>query len=134
MKEYVVGFLFDEAKKKVALILKNRPEWQAGKWNGLGGKREGQEYWFAAMMREFKEETGADVVGWDEFATLESQDALIVCFTASEDVKIETMEDEEVAWHDLDNLPANCLPNLSWLIPLALDYYREQKITRVTYF
>ncbi len=38
MKLYVVGFMFTEDEKQVVLIEKKRPEWQAGKLNGVGGK------------------------------------------------------------------------------------------------
>ena len=52
MKEYVVGFMFSEE------ILKNKPDWQAGRLNGVGGKVEPNEYPDQAMVREFEEETG----------------------------------------------------------------------------
>ena len=39
MTKYVVGFMFSPDKQFVALIRKNRPEWQAGKLNGIAGKR-----------------------------------------------------------------------------------------------
>ena len=38
MREYVCGFLFSPDRKKVLLIRKRRPAWQAGKLNGVGGK------------------------------------------------------------------------------------------------
>ena len=37
-KYYVLGFLFSPDCKRVALIIKNRPDWQAGFLNGIGGK------------------------------------------------------------------------------------------------
>jgi 8-oxo-dGTP diphosphatase len=43
MIKYVVGFLFNEGKTKVVLIKKNRPDWQKGYFNGVGGKIEGDE-------------------------------------------------------------------------------------------
>lgn len=56
MKDYVLGFAFDK-RGAVALICKNRPDWQAGKWNGIGGHVEKDEIPSAAMAREFMEET-----------------------------------------------------------------------------
>jgi 8-oxo-dGTP pyrophosphatase MutT (NUDIX family) len=56
-KDYVVGFAFD-AYGSVALIQKQRPTWQKGKWNGIGGSREQAETGSEAMAREFYEETG----------------------------------------------------------------------------
>lgn len=60
MTAYVCGFAFDTSRK-VFLILKNRPEWQKGKLNGIGGKIEPGETALRAMAREFKEEAGLDI-------------------------------------------------------------------------
>ena len=57
---YVVGFLFKEDKSSVVLIRKDRPAWQAGKLNGVGGKIEPNESAIDAMVREFREETSVD--------------------------------------------------------------------------
>lgn len=54
---YVLGFMFDHEEKHVLLIWKNRPKWQAGKLNGIGGKIEAGETPLQAMEREFTEET-----------------------------------------------------------------------------
>lgn len=56
--EYVLGFMFNEDESKVLLVHKNRPTWQAGKLNGIGGKIEAGETPLQAMEREFMEETG----------------------------------------------------------------------------
>ena len=56
---YVLGFAFT-TDGRVALIQKKRPAWQAGRLNGIGGKVEGTEHSAAAMVREFREETGVD--------------------------------------------------------------------------
>lgn len=56
--QYVLGFAFDKEFKHVLLVWKNRPRWQAGKLNGVGGKIEPGEAVRAAMVREFQEETG----------------------------------------------------------------------------
>lgn len=56
--EYVLGFMFNLAESKVLLVWKNRPAWQAGKLNGVGGKIEEGETPIQAMNREFAEETG----------------------------------------------------------------------------
>ena len=37
MERMVVGFAFTEDRRSVILIRKNRPEWQAGRLNGVGG-------------------------------------------------------------------------------------------------
>ena len=38
--QYVVGFLFNPARRTVLLLQKTHPEWQFGMWNGPGGKLE----------------------------------------------------------------------------------------------
>jgi 8-oxo-dGTP diphosphatase len=59
-KHWVVGFVFKN-RDEVTLVMKNRPEWQKGKLNGVGGKIEAGETSAQAMRREFKEEAGADI-------------------------------------------------------------------------
>ena len=74
-RNYVCGFLVDEAWDQVVLVKKLRPTWQAGKLNGVGGKIEtiiGEkvESPLDAMIREFKEETGNVVVNWTYYCQL----------------------------------------------------------------
>ena len=73
MQEYVVGFMFNELAREffvhnegtVALVQKNRPPNQAGKYNGIGGHvEESDENLWMAMRREFFEETGVDHNDW----------------------------------------------------------------------
>jgi len=59
MTHYVLGFAFDDLGR-VALVRKEKPDWQRGRWNGIGGKVE-QEACFDAMEREFREETGVTI-------------------------------------------------------------------------
>lgn len=54
---FVLGFLFSEDGSRVLLVWKNRPAWQNGKLNGVGGKIEPGETPLQAMKREFLEET-----------------------------------------------------------------------------
>jgi len=126
--QYVVGFLFNRVEGTVALIRKNRPAWQAGKLNGAGGKVEPGETPAAAMRREFREEAGVDVPDWDEFAVVEGDWGSVVFYRAFSAETPRTMEAEPVEVHPISAIPyAECIPNLSWLIPLALydhDRYR----------
>jgi 8-oxo-dGTP pyrophosphatase MutT (NUDIX family) len=55
---YVAGFLFDPKGELVLLIEKKRPEWMAGKWNGVGGRIGAGETPLQAMARKGEEETG----------------------------------------------------------------------------
>ena len=121
MNRFVVGFLFDD-KDNVALISKNRPEWQRGRLNGIGGHIEVGETPDAAMSREFLEEAGVSL-NWRQFCLMTGDGYELYCFTArgrNHDITaVRTMTDEEVGWYAKQNLPANILPNLSWLIPMA---------------
>jgi 8-oxo-dGTP pyrophosphatase MutT (NUDIX family) len=61
MQRYVLGFAFN-TQGRVALIRKLHPEWQAGRWNGIGGKIDARDASDrAAMSREFREETGVEI-------------------------------------------------------------------------
>ena len=57
-KHYVLGFVFNYSKNQVLLIEKQRPAWQMGRWNGIGGEIEEGETPYQAMVRESVEETG----------------------------------------------------------------------------
>ena len=130
MKKYVVGFVFDKTYEKVLLIKKNRPEWQKGKINGLGGKIEEGETSIEAMRREFLEECGLDVPIEDWFCFCEyniiiPESACIYFYTATVDdiheAKSTTDEIINVCFPDM--LPGNVIPNLKWLIPMASAEY-----------
>jgi 8-oxo-dGTP pyrophosphatase MutT (NUDIX family) len=137
MIKYVAGLLFDEDRNKVALILKNHgPAAVVGKWNGIGGKRStmsaGQtESAPAAMWREFFEEAGVDVQNWEPFLILrargenpEWQVDFFHAFDSEKLAKVRTIESEAVmVWH-LDELPV-VVPNLTWIIPMALSHKNE---------
>lgn len=124
--EYVVGFLIDDANEEVALIQKIKPAWQAGKLNGIGGKIEPGESALAAMIREFKEETGAiDVTQWRLFAMMNFPDGVKVhCFESRQVDEIQTTTEEEVGWYNLDGVKGGeyeTIPNLPWLVGMAHD-------------
>ena len=119
INRFAMGYLFD-GKGNVALIRKNRPDWQKGRLNGIGGKIEKGEAPLQAMVREFREEAGAAVM-WRQFAELTGDGYRLYCFTAKDKVEITTMTDEEVGWYPVDDLPANVLANARFLIPMA-DY------------
>lgn len=126
-----MGFLLDEDQPtRVVLIRKNRPEWQKGKLNGVGGKVEATDISpRQAMAREFREETGVLVTSWDHFADLTWEEGIVHFFRAfaSRDVldSVRTTTDETVERHYVWTLaqPGQGLdhvtPNLLWLVPLA---------------
>ena len=120
----VVGFLFRNDFKEVALIQKQKPDWQKGKLNGIGGKIEPGEKPIQAMRREFKEEAGAEIKKWENFCNLNSSDGswYVYFFCSSESATITSMESEKVDWYSVKKIPdLPTIPNLKWIIPLAID-------------
>lgn len=120
MTEYVAGFMFDA--DRVALVVKNRPAWQAGRMNGIGGHIEPGETPEDAMVREFKEETGYQwKADWHKFAEL-SGDGWKVHFFYSygnHDL-LKCPTDEIIISIPCDRINhVNCIPNLTWLVPMA---------------
>lgn len=128
--DYVAGFLFSKDFKNVALIYKQKPAWQKGKLNAIGGKIEPGELAQDAMRREFREETGLDLTDWKRFCVLrgESDDAWRVHFYfAIGDVhKVQSMESEKVSSRVVNSILCNyqipVIPNLRFLIPMALSF------------
>jgi len=116
---YVCGFAFQDGR--LALIRKKRPDWQKGKLNGIGGHVEPGESPIEAMHREFYEETGG-VADWTHFATLTDARGWEVYFYSGPCVvKPMTLTDEEVVWADPAELPDDVIPNLRFLVPMALS-------------
>lgn len=129
MKEYVLGFLFLDNGARVLLIRKMRPEHQKGRVNGIGGKVEPGETYSQAMAREFKEEAGVKGLAWEPFAHMTGveppsrggQEWCCMCFRAfAGDILWTSQTDEQVFVSYVKKLPANVMPHLHWLIPMAL--------------
>jgi 8-oxo-dGTP diphosphatase len=136
MKRYVVGFRFDG--DNVLLIRKAKPEWQMGRLNGVGGKVEGGEESIAAMVREFREETGIDTVegDWKYVAKMQGcglsiDEEWIVRVYASwgSNAAAQTTTDEEVIQASSLSLPSSVLRNLHWLVPLCKETEVEFPVT-----
>ena len=127
MKNYVVGFMFDESGENIVLIKKNKPDWQKGKFNGVGGKIEIEEKPKDAMIREFKEETGVVYHNWDNFLTIQYNDCIVYFFKAFDQKAFsyaDTTEEEEIWKFAINDLPVDDLIfNLNWIIFLARDIY-----------
>lgn len=80
MKQYVLGFAFNDYH--VLLIEKERPAWQKGLYNGLGGHIEEGEQPIVAMVREFEEECGivTEQSHWEHYAIMKGDDWVCYCF------------------------------------------------------
>lgn len=132
MKKYVLGFLFSHGGEKVALIKKNKEDWQKGLLNGIGGKIEENESTGSAMFREFKEETGVELLDIQiaHFGIMKGKNWQVELFKMfSDDLlwKVKTNSDEgEVAIYNTMEVTGymtgpNRISNLNWLIPMALE-------------
>jgi 8-oxo-dGTP diphosphatase len=131
MKRYVCSFLFSPDRTRVLLIRKNRPTWQAGRLNGVGGKIEPGETPVQAARREFREETGLDLPepsfahvltlgGPDDFGSgVPWEGYFFRAFGPVDEGR--AMTDERLEVHTVDPLPRDVIPNLRWMIPLLLD-------------
>ena len=121
MTKYVLGFAFDRDHNTV-LIRKARPAWQKGRLNGIGGHIEAGETPHDAMVREFREETGHEIPVWDEVAFLEGEKWQMWVFRGYGDVsKCRTTTDEPIQVVSAFRLPAGCIENLYWLVPLCIQ-------------
>lgn len=130
MKNYVLGFLFDQSKSSVALLKKDHPSWQKGKLNGPGGAVNDDEIPIDAMEREFLEETGTRIEysRWHYYAEMRFKTDIVLCFTATaigtpflrpknEDGKYS----EIPRWVRLNDLhKMNLVENVEMLVLLAL--------------
>lgn len=135
---YVVGFLYAEGSRGVVLIRKNRPDWQAGLLNGVGGKVEPSEGPRAAMVREFFEETGVATVAadWYQFCELmDSEHEGVVTFFGLLDRThdlydaVVSRTDERIEKWAIDpTVPAGTVPNLRWLLPMGWYHLTERRL------
>ena len=126
MRTYVAGFVYSEDGKYILLIKKNKPEWQLGKLNAIGGKIEIGESPIHAMRREIKEEAGLEIEDWTHKITLKNTDWIVYFFST----KINTsdllqcskeIDEGQISSYVTDDIPHNVLYNLKWMIPLCKD-------------
>ncbi len=126
-----VGFVFSQDMTQVLLIRKARPDWQRGLLNGVGGKAEpGDRKPRDTMRRECREETGLDIKqeDWTFFADLlcpELKTRVCFFFARIENIlDAKTMNEDEpvLRWVIDGTWDKICVPNLRWLIPLAVNW------------
>lgn len=123
MTHYVLGFAFDDLGR-VALIQKEKPAWQKGRWNGVGGKVEEDETPTQAMVREFHEETGV-LLSSDKWRytgiILHGPHSIDVYSTVHRDIRnVRTMTDERVELIQPYHLGGmKCIENIPVLVALC---------------
>lgn len=145
---YVVGFAFNPTGTKLLLIQKTHPQWQKGKLNGVGGKIEQGELPIEAIVREFHEEAGLITrqEDWLRFCDMQDYKGYMVFFfvaylealdnnwggenyTIPHGLHSEQTEETLHVVHPLwvVESKAMVMPNLPWLIPMALSMPRYEK-------
>lgn len=125
MKHYVLGFIFNKAQDRVLLVEKRKPEWQAGHWNGIGGKiEENDKDPSEAMEREAIEETGI-TYNFKHVITHICPGGTVFIFTnlnfLGDGISFSQTEDEQLKIWDVCNLPNKIMANLLWIIPICLS-------------
>lgn len=132
INQYCLGFLFNRIGRRVLLIRKERPEWQKGRWNGIGGKINTAELPCRAMERECLEEAGLHILAdsWAHFCTFAGSDYAVHCFKCfSGQVELaESKTDELCLVHDVEHaiLYGQALNHrVKWLILMALSSSHE---------
>lgn len=137
-KRYVVGFMFNDERTHVALIQKEKPEWQRGKFNGIGGKVEPGESSGVAMVREFLEETGHETTtdSWRHYCHMEGKandgndggfEIDFFCRYGDLDA-LRTTESEKITLIPVDYITPlwpRAIENVPWLVALALDHLHD---------
>lgn len=135
MIEYCLGFAFDDSLQYVVLIKKQRPEWQKGLLNGVGGKVEEGEYALDAMEREFEEEAGLRYDNWHHFGFLKGTDWVVYLYTATltnqqlADIDC-NKTDENITITNISNL-FYTVPNLRWLVPMARYCLQKEEFFQI---
>lgn len=120
---YVLALLFTADRRRVVLMRKTRPAWQAGRVNALGGKLLPGERPAEGARREVREEAGVDVTEWEEVLVWDDPVYRMHVVRAFDPAaaRARTAEDQEVFLADVGALPGAVIDNLRWIIPLALD-------------
>lgn len=128
---YVAGFLFNLTGTMMALVEKKKfppgADWTANPLNAIGGKVEWEkgETRAQAMVREFEEEAGVktEEKDWEPFAELYTSSWEVVfykCFSSQYLSQTKTMEEEKIVVVATNPL-FRVIPNLRWLVPMALQ-------------
>lgn len=141
MNTCALGFIFDSNLEQVLLVHKNKPAWQAGSVNGVGGKVEPGETAIDCMVRECQEETTLEIAAehWKRFATIEdtggmspgSEIAIFAAVYSGDRTDAVKNDHEEIEWFPHQQLPENVNPNLRFLVPLALEVVRGHGVKEV---
>ncbi len=123
MKHFVLGLIYNRNKSHVLLVKKKRPDWQAGRVNGIGGKIEVDETPLQAMNREASEETHYGFT-FEHFLTFVCPGGTVYVFKAicpTAEITFEQVEDEVLFISPVKDLPLNLMSNVRWIIPISIS-------------
>lgn len=130
MQHFTLGFVFDQSLEHVLLMHKTKPEWQAGRVNGLGGKVEEGEESRACIAREIKEEADLSTAeeDWVHVGIMRGTGWQVDVYGlvyqgAMTDAR--SLEAECVEWFPVDTLPQNHIPNLAWIVPFVKNMLQK---------
>lgn len=139
VEEMVVGFLFTTICDILCVVLieKQRPEWQKGKLNGVGGHMEKGESPLKTMTREFEEEAGITVDDWHVDIIMKSDLWRVYFFSTFapyEIVKnVESKTDEEIIIIPVEKIHEYpVISNLKWIVPFCC--YSQEYVTPINIF
>lgn len=120
---YVLGFIFSGTMQQVLLMKKERPTWQKGFLNGIGGRCHVGEDPEVAMHRETDEEIGVNSVPWHLALTFEGPDYIVYVYGACDHMAYEfatPQTDEQLVYLGITELAR---PAVLWdaqhLVPLV---------------
>jgi 8-oxo-dGTP diphosphatase len=135
--EYTLAFIFSKRREKVLLITKNRPDYQVGKLNGVGGKLERGETPLEGIIREVREETTLTIpaTDWCFAGNIQGKDWKVWVYTTEYSGNLGdalSATDEQVVWYETNSLPAHCLQNLYWLIPFCKTKLEDVRLETLT--
>jgi 8-oxo-dGTP diphosphatase len=130
MLEYSLGLAVDAEEKDLLVIKKTKPEWQRGKFNGIGGKLEFGETAKQCMVREFEEECGikSQESDWEPLIKFVGSDYIVHVFVSTKiDIyEYQTTTEEMVTIFPLAEVlfldyGIPFVPNMRWLVNMILD-------------
>jgi 8-oxo-dGTP pyrophosphatase MutT (NUDIX family) len=139
LKKWCMGFLFSPNLNMVTLIRKSRPEFMAGKLNGVGGHIEESDLSpYAAMVREFKEEAGLDIAQWLAFGELiVSNMGTVYLFAASSPLSVGSVSvtEEVVGQYHIDSLDEyETMAVVPWMVQLARVRLKRRPKVEAKYY
>jgi len=135
MKEYVLIHVRPWKTNITLLVLKEKPAWQKGRLNLVGGKVEEGESPQEAAERELQEEAGWPADKMTLMGEIIGNDCVVHCFLAEmnyyKQPKPRAEEIEKVAWYAWEDIKDDyrLMPNLRIIIPLLKMEVKGWRIT-----